>query len=249
MRLVAGTRGCVGELARIGLGMRDQLADRARRKARMHDEDRGAVGDLGDRREAPDRVVAGILHQCRHHAERRAGADQQRVAVGLGAGHRLRSERAARARPVLDHHALSEARWHHLRDHAGGDVGRSARSERHDQLDGLGRIGLRLGWRDVGESNCQGGEDARVCQPPRISGNSRHRTFLRTQDSKALRPHLLTIGFSPPAVLTPSVAHSPPATAACAARSRPPCRVAAASPARRRRAASWRARAAPTSMI
>src|SRR5258707_1789582 len=35
-------------------------------------------------RSALDRIVTRALHQRRHHGERRAGADQQRVAVGLG---------------------------------------------------------------------------------------------------------------------------------------------------------------------
>ena len=74
--LVAVASGGVTELARIGLGIGDQLRDRVWRKIRRHDKDRSAVGNLGDRREALDRIVAGILHKRRHDAERRAGSDQ-----------------------------------------------------------------------------------------------------------------------------------------------------------------------------
>ena len=144
MRLVADAGRRIGQLAGIGLGVFDHLADRIGREVRMHHQHGRAVGHLGDRREALDRIVSGVFLQRGHHAERGAGRQQQRVAVGLRAGHGFRPGRAAGAGPVLDHDILVQRRLHHLRDHARREVGRAARAEWHHQPDGLARVALRV---------------------------------------------------------------------------------------------------------
>src|SRR5262245_33594518 len=69
----------------------------------------------------------------------------QRVAVGRGAGYLLGADAAAGAALIFDHHGLTKAQLQPLRDQPCSGVGRSARRERHDELDGLEWVGLSMG--------------------------------------------------------------------------------------------------------
>ena len=61
--------------------------------------------------------------------------DVDRVAVGRGAREAADADRAAGAADILDNHRLAERSAHLVGHDARGDVGRSARRERHDQRD------------------------------------------------------------------------------------------------------------------
>ena len=83
MHARAGAGRAEGQLAWLLLGQRNQLGDRPRRHGRMHQHDIAARCDQADRREVLARVVADIGIE-RRIDRKRAGGDQQRVAVGLG---------------------------------------------------------------------------------------------------------------------------------------------------------------------
>ena len=65
--------------------------------------------------------------------------EQQRVPVGRRTGDDAAGDRAARARPVVDHHLLSPAFEQLGAEHARDYIGRAARRERHHHAD-------RLAW-------------------------------------------------------------------------------------------------------
>lgn len=91
-----------------------------------------------------DDLEAGILQQ-------------QRIAVGLGAGNRLGGDAAGSARLVLDDHALSQRGAQGLGDEASGDVGGAAGRGGHDQRHGtIGKIRLRVGSARGGQAQRDG---------------------------------------------------------------------------------------------
>jgi hypothetical protein len=126
MRRIAVTRGAIIELAGIGLGLRDEFADRARRERRIDDQQLGTVGYFGDGDKIPRRVVVAVSRHSRQHRKRAHIAEQQRVAVGFGIGDRLGADHAAAADAVLDDHVLLERGRHVLRHQARHDIDRSA---------------------------------------------------------------------------------------------------------------------------
>ena len=69
--------------------------------------------------------------------------DDQRIAVGLGFGCRLRPDHGGGAGPRLDDDRLAPVFGHLLPQHAGQDVGRSAGREWDDDLDRLFGIAVR----------------------------------------------------------------------------------------------------------
>ena len=112
----------------------------------------GSEASLGDRREILDRIERSF---CSAGADRKGeGRDQQRMAVGRRLGDGRRPDRAAGAGAIVDDHGLPPALGEPLRDQARDVVGGAARHERNDQLDLLGRIGLR-------RSRCSDDKDAR----------------------------------------------------------------------------------------
>ena len=129
----------IGELARIGLGVGDQLLDVFRRHRRMHHQHQRAGADQADRLEILARVVADIAVERRIDRQRPGAAEHQRVAVRRGLGDRARRDRAARAAAVLDHDLLAEHRAHLV----GGDT-------RHDVVAAAGRVGHHQRDRPVG---------------------------------------------------------------------------------------------------
>ncbi len=83
---------------------------------------------------------------------------QDRVAVGRGALGLPGAQRAARSGLVLDHEGGAKLLLQLGRDRAGDEVRRTARRERHDHRDGLGRPVLRLGRSRDGQAKCERGE-------------------------------------------------------------------------------------------
>jgi hypothetical protein len=104
----ADAAAAVAQLARIGLGVGDELAQRLRRHARMHREHRPRAGHQRDRREILDRIVPIALLEERQHRRFRGG-DHQRVAVGRRPVERVGADLGHAARPVVDHDRLAEA--------------------------------------------------------------------------------------------------------------------------------------------
>ena len=145
------------ELVGIRLHIGDELSDVLRRKIlaggdqqRLRDDDAdrleiglGLVGEIGIERHR-DRVRAHVAHL-------------DGVAVRRGAHGAGRADGAAGADDVLDHDLLAERAGHVLAGDAGGDVGRAAGRERHDQGDRPRRIGLgHRGARESGNSRRRG---------------------------------------------------------------------------------------------
>ena len=139
-RAAAG-RGHV-DLARIGLGVGDELRNGVDRERGMHLHHVRHADDAGDRRHVADEVEIELLVERRVDGVR--GRDeQQRVAVGRRAHHRLGRDVAAGARPALDHERLPEPLGQPLADEPGEDVGRAAGRKADDDAHRPGRPGLR----------------------------------------------------------------------------------------------------------
>ncbi len=137
----------------LALRQRDQLLERLHAEARLRRQRVALAADHGDVGEVADRVVADVGVLGRPHDVRARAADQQRVAVGVGARDVLRRHRAAGADPVLDVELLLEG----LRQVIGGDaaepVGGAAGAERHHHLHRPVRP--VLGLRRSGAANAQ----------------------------------------------------------------------------------------------
>ncbi len=131
------------ELARIGLGVGDQLGDGFHRQGRIYHQHVGLHRNQGDRCEILQRIVADGAVEADVHGHRRAG-HRQRVAVGLGLGHGLETDVAAGAGTILDDDGLAEVFSQLLPHNAGHDVDAAARREGHHELDRFGRVVLSL---------------------------------------------------------------------------------------------------------
>jgi len=99
----------VVDLVGIGLGVGDQLADRARRKIRAHHQDDRDLRHDDDRLEC-GRIEPQVLVEQHMRGERSRLRREQRVAIGLGGGDIRRAQRAAGARVVLDDDRMAPAR-------------------------------------------------------------------------------------------------------------------------------------------
>ena len=101
------------------------------------------VGADGDERDRPQvAVLEAAVLRGGEVGGKPGGGGEQRVAVGRGAGDRLRRDIAAGAAAVLDHDALLQA-VELGGDQPADDVGEPAGRERDDHVDVLRRIGLR----------------------------------------------------------------------------------------------------------
>ncbi len=74
----------------------------------MHHQGVGLAAQDGDVLEILDRVVAQLRLGQRVGQVAALGGDHQRIAIGLAARHRLRGDRAAGARAVVDDHRHTE---------------------------------------------------------------------------------------------------------------------------------------------
>jgi hypothetical protein len=126
------------ELARILLRRGDDFLQRLVLRVGAGHDHQAEVADRRDHGEVVDRVVGQRFEQRLAHRVA-VGQQQQRVAVGLGARHRLRRADAARPGHVLHQHLLAQAVGHLRRDGARGDVGDAARPERQHDAYRLGR--------------------------------------------------------------------------------------------------------------
>ncbi len=147
----------VGHGVGVGLHVVDQLLERVRLEVLAGDDRHRHRGDEADRREVGLRVVGeiGVERRRRRHAD---VVQQQRVAVGRGAGRLGGAEGAAGAADVLHDDLLAERLRHRLGDQPGHRVGRPAGGEGHDDRDRPGRIVLGEG-RGGDERRAGGAED------------------------------------------------------------------------------------------
>ena len=129
-------------LARIRLGVSDELGDRLGRERRIRQQDESIVVDARDRNDVA-RDGDGALLIERHVDGVRRGEHQQGVAVSRRACDRLQGEIAAAARPVVDNHRLAEPLRQRMTNESRDDVGRAAGGNEDDQSHWPGRIGLR----------------------------------------------------------------------------------------------------------
>jgi hypothetical protein len=179
-------RGAEVQPARIGARIGDELLQRVGGHARRDHQREGRARHERDWDEVLARIVTDVLRDQGAGCERGDTADQQGVAVGLGGGRGAGADRPAGAGPVVDDHLLSEHRRQPLRDQAAHHVDRPAGGERHDQLDRLGRIGLR--------ARCAGGEEAQGDDRDGDDAQSQHLGPAVPRDD--IRPRILP--FRPP---------------------------------------------------
>ena len=139
---------------RLGTGARlgDELLERAHAALRADDQHDRRAGQIGDRREVLDRIVAGLGIGHRNDDGERQRIDAEGVAVGLGGGDRLHADDAGGAGAVLDEELLLERG----REMIGGDarelIGGAAGRERVDDADRTRRPVLcRCGGRKHGQ--------------------------------------------------------------------------------------------------
>ena len=123
------------------------------------------VGDAGDRGEILHRIVGAVLQQALVGGVGLVGAENERVAVGLGVRHRDAADHAGAAAAIVHRDRLAETASDRLRDQPRRDIDRSAGRVGHDDGDGAARKRLRAGvraWRRA--------RPAPQCRPPRQHG-------------------------------------------------------------------------------
>jgi hypothetical protein len=158
------------ELARVGLGERDQLGHRARRDRRIDHQDIGLRPDQADRREVGLGVEIDLLVERRVGGEDGVVAGEQRVAVGRRVGHGLGRDVAAGARPVVDDDRLPQDLLKLAAEDAGEHVARPARREGDHQHDRPGRVVRGARRRHVAQQHKQPGQQR---QPSPAHGSPR----------------------------------------------------------------------------
>ena len=134
MRRRSAAAGRVIKLAGACPGQRDQLANIARRHARVGDQYVGQKGHQGHRDEIPLRIERQTGIQARVDGMRGAG-HEQRVAVGHGFRNDIGSQGAAGTRPIVDDHRLAHALGEFLADDARERIGRGPGRKRHHEAD------------------------------------------------------------------------------------------------------------------
>ncbi|MGY3408279.1 hypothetical protein ACVWZV_004392 [Bradyrhizobium sp. GM5.1] len=99
-----------------------------------------------DRREVAHQLVFALVRrQQRFVRGLRVGHHQQRVAIGGRLRRFDRADDAARAGAVLNHEGLAKTLLERIADLPGGDIGRPAGAEGHDDPDRMVGIVLRQG--------------------------------------------------------------------------------------------------------
>ena len=129
-------------------------------------EDEGAAADFGHRRHVAhvERIILG--RGLRDHGRR--GDEEQRAAVGRGAGQFAIGRLEGAARLVLDIDIGAKARRQPLRDQPRGDVGAAAGRQPDDDADGLAGKILRFGALLIAEHQCSRDQRGRRRRSPCI---------------------------------------------------------------------------------
>lgn len=133
----------VVQLARMTLGIIDQLGQGFWRQLRIDHDHIGHGREQPDRREILQRIVGQLLVERLVRGQRAGGAHQQGVAVRGGVRGRRGADIAAGAGAVVDHEGLSERGRHAVEQDARDHVAGAAAGKRHEHLDRAGGIVLR----------------------------------------------------------------------------------------------------------
>jgi hypothetical protein len=129
-------------LARVGLGIGDELRDRRCGKRRIDHHHQRHPHDGADRRDVAQKLEAGLVVEA--GVDRVVHAEQgERVAVGGRVGDRLEGKIARGAGPVLDDELPAEPLRQPLPHQARHDVLAAACGQPDDQPYGPGWVGLR----------------------------------------------------------------------------------------------------------
>ena len=138
----AGPGSALRRLLRVGLEPGDQLFQVPCRQVLACHDDVRVARQARDRLEILQHVVGQRVDRAVDHV-RGPVADADGVAVGSGAHGAADPDGAGRAGDVLDDDRLAERLAHRLGERACQRIDRTARAERHDQGDRMGRIRLR----------------------------------------------------------------------------------------------------------
>ena len=183
------------ELARVRLGVGDELALGLRRQRRVADDHERNRREHGHGFEILQRIERQLRVEADVGRKRSGGADTERVAVGRGLGHQGQADVAAGARPVVDDDLLAQAFIEARHQHADHGVGASAWRKGDDHADRLvGKATALCLGRRVGEprNRQQGGGTSRQ-QLHRRSSNtvqSRSGRSIRRDASRWVRRNL-----------------------------------------------------------
>jgi hypothetical protein len=139
-RTAVATR-CKAELARIGLGIGDELQNRLGRNRRVHLQDVGHADHAGNRCDVANEIEIELFVQRRVDRVGRED-DEEGVSVGRRTHHRLGGDIAGGARSILDDEWLTEPFRQPLTDQARDDVDRAARGKSENHAHRPDRIGL-----------------------------------------------------------------------------------------------------------
>ncbi len=123
---------------------RDEAAEiRHRGERRIGRQNKLVRHQARHRQQVLERVDRHLGVEVRIDCEQRARPQQQRIAVGCCTGGELAGQVAVRARPVLHHDRLTQARAQRLAERAGNEVGCAAGGKRDQQPDRPRGVGLR----------------------------------------------------------------------------------------------------------
>ncbi|MNZ99116.1 hypothetical protein D3C78_1184270 [compost metagenome] len=117
----------------LGLQQGNKLRDAVDVELRIDDQHIRHHHEQRDRREILFRIIRLGLENERVEGVGGNRAHQDRVSVGFGAGHAVRTKIAAGAGDIFNDDLLAEFITHLLRDNTRDHIGRAARRERNDQ--------------------------------------------------------------------------------------------------------------------
>ena len=132
------------DLVRPLLGVVDQVLQRLVGCLIVDHEHHRAFGEACDRDEVGAGELGLAIEQLVHLGKSgdRNDVHEQRVAIGLGVGGKLRADCAGRAGLGVDHHRLLDDRLERRGEWPADHVGGAARRKRIDQCDRARRIGI-----------------------------------------------------------------------------------------------------------
>ena len=150
------------DLARIGLGVGDELRNGLRRQLRSNHHHLRDANDAGDRRRVAQKIEIEMLIK-RGVDGVRTGHQQQRVTVGRRLHHRLGGDVGAGAWPVVDDELLAELFGQPFRRQPRHGVGGAARRKAAQDMHRTRRIGVGARQaRHNGQCGCARGEAQKI---------------------------------------------------------------------------------------
>ena len=152
------------DLARIGLGVGDELGNRLDRNRWIDHHDEGSAVDTRDRHDVADEIEAKIVVESRIERVGRCNL-QERVAIGKRPDYRFSGEICAGTRSVLDDELLPESLRQPFTHQPRNDVRPTTSGITDDHAYWPRRISLRPSearhGRERGSARCQMQESAR----------------------------------------------------------------------------------------